>query len=111
MTGELLAHEQGHFDIAELAAKRLKRDLKVRFYSDGCHDTDDDAKNLAYSRLVKYTKLAIKVANTEDAYAQKQYDDQTDHGLNESEQNRWNTNIGGQMRSQTAVADVTRLGD
>jgi hypothetical protein len=79
-----LNHEQRHFDIAKIIAERFKQKLKteslpVRNY--------DGLVNMDY--LDAYREM--------DAL-QKQYDDETSHGANQSVQQRWNVKIDTELK-------------
>ena len=115
----LLSHEQGHFDITDVLAKKLETDLKaiVDSYKEkkvvGCGK--EEAQKLATDVVEKEVKpkIADKIKEAQakvnevkgytDANKQKvpgtletkqgSYDDDTTHGTVDSEQNRWKANI------------------
>jgi hypothetical protein len=79
-----LNHEQRHFDIAKIIAERFKQRLKterlpVRNY--------DGVINLDY--LEAYREMDS---------LQKQYDDETNHGDDQSAQQRWNVKIDTELK-------------
>jgi hypothetical protein len=73
-TPYLLAHEQLHFDIAELHARRLKRDLESYKFT----------KNF---KSEVNTLFAANMANLKKM--QSAYDYETDHSKNEEQQQVW----------------------
>ncbi len=70
-----LAHEQLHFDITKLVAERFKRKLSNMIFS-----VEDFSSEIQYQYLESYRDLNN---------IQTQYDGETDHGLNTTEQARW----------------------
>jgi hypothetical protein len=78
-----LNHEQRHFDIVKLVSERFKRTmltekLPVLNY--------DGSINVAYFEALR-----------EIDRLQKQYDDETSHGANQSAQEKWNNYIGKEL--------------
>ncbi len=70
----LLKHEQGHFDIAELLARRMREKVsQVKFST----SIDDEANSLFQTTLNDCEKMQVL------------YDEETNHGMNTSEQLRW----------------------
>lgn len=75
----LLLHEQGHFDITEIYARRLrKRIMEIPVRSD---------KPEFQLPLIYY------VVEAERCKTENLYDEETDHGKNEKGQSRWNDKI------------------
>lgn len=75
----ILRHEQLHFDIAELSARKLRKSLSEL--------------NLSRERYAKQIQAAYdEVIGAGDAM-QKAYDDETEHGLLQDEQKRWSDKI------------------
>lgn len=75
----LLLHEQGHFDITEIYARRLrKRIMEIPVRSD---------KPEFQLPLIYY------VVEAERRKTENLYDEETDHGKNEEGQSRWNDKI------------------
>ena len=73
---KLLNHEQGHADIATIYALKLKNQFdKTKYFKETFHD---QIKQI-------YAEIDRQLGKQ-----QKQYDDETNHGLNELEQKRWN---------------------
>lgn len=87
---ELLAHEQLHFDIAELTARKIRRAVEQL--------KDDNITNLkTYNKTIK--KILIK-SNDFDA----QYDKDTFHGLVQKKQQEWQKNVSEQLSALKTYA-------
>jgi predicted secreted Zn-dependent protease len=72
---KLLNHEQGHADIATIYALKLKNQFdKTKYFQASFH---------AQIKQI-YAEIDRQLGKQ-----QKQYDDETNHGLNELEQERW----------------------
>ena len=79
-----LNHEQRHFDITKIGAERFKRMLlNAKLLPDSYEGT----VNVAY--LDAYREMTD---------LQKQYDTETSHGLNTTEQERWNRKIDQELK-------------
>lgn len=91
-TERLLNHEQRHFDIAEIYARRMRAELQkyevhvMQFVS---HDFGSDIKR-TFNQL--YDEMEQK---------QKDYDFETEHGLEDTAQARWNAWIDDQLKNVT----------
>ncbi|MDH7914622.1 hypothetical protein [Winogradskyella sp. SYSU M77433] len=72
----LLIHEQGHFDIAEIYAKKAQ-------------DSINQVWGLHYSKIESIVNYFI----TKESLYQKEYDSITDHGFKENEQKQFNKKI------------------
>lgn len=70
-----LAHEQGHFDITEIAARRFRAELQK--FSVPC-----DSATAVFERMAAATDAWILAKQT-------QYDKETNHSLKKAEQQRW----------------------
>src|SRR4051794_13395397 len=70
----LLKHEQMHFDIAQLYAKKLKNDFESFTYT---ANFNDQIQLLFEKRKQEYQTM------------QRQYDEETDHSLNKEKQKEW----------------------
>ena len=81
---KLLAHEQGHFDLSEVGARKIRRVLSR--LSEPCQMTSDERKALAMRGM------------REDTDAQAGYDRDTDFGLNEKGQTRALLEIARQLK-------------
>lgn len=91
----LLAHEQLHFDIAEVYARRLERklnamQLKVR------------DKEVAKKLLAQY--------NTAQMQEQKRFDKECVHGLNREHEHKWRSKIDRELRIKRAQATASAVG-
>lgn len=84
----LLVHEQAHFDLSEVQARKLRRALyQLRT---PCSMTSDERKTLVMQHI------------REDAETQRRYDADTGFGANDMPQRRWVLDIG---RELAALAD------
>jgi hypothetical protein len=70
-----LAHEQLHFDITKLVAERFKRKVANMIFT-----VEDFSSEIQYQYLESYRELS---------QAQSEYDGETNHGLNTTDQARW----------------------
>jgi hypothetical protein len=78
----ILKHEQLHFDITELYSRMLKKEL---------------LDNLKYKKdITKYQPIAQKDMKAWDE-AQRLYDKETNHSINESAQEKWNEYIAAEL--------------
>lgn len=79
VTDKLLQHEQLHFDIAELQARKLRKELSEYFFDP---DNLDDELRLIYDKHF-------------DAFEETQnnYDREAEHSLNEEKQLEWEVMI------------------
>lgn len=84
----LLAHEQGHLDINETFARRLRK-VPLTEWPVGSGATSTTAQNSLEYKLNARLKETIDECNAE----QRQYDDETQHGKIESAQRTWATRI------------------
>ena len=76
----VLRHEQGHFDIAEIFARKLNQRLKAYKFNNATYK--DDLKNI-------YTTIT-----SEKEAFQNQYDSETDHSRKKQIQEEWLKKIG-----------------
>lgn len=81
---KLLEHEQRHFDITELYARKLKKEISEREFS--------YSKSLQ-KKLNKLYQNWVGRLNTE----QKSYDKETKHHLNQEGQKKWNKRINAEL--------------
>lgn len=86
-SARILAHEQGHFDLAEVTARRLRAELAVLDL--GCADG-----NAAFTKLVADFQQR-------DAELQRSYDRQTTFGTEAGDQHQWNARIKSWLRATT----------
>ncbi len=80
-----LNHEQRHFDISRLAME----DFRKRVNPDSL-SLNDYNSNIQYQYIDTYRALSLR---------QQQYDDETNHGINQTAQARWNTQIDAELRT------------
>jgi hypothetical protein len=90
----VLVHEQGHFDLAELHARKLSKAMKD--YKFNAKTVGDDV-NRIYENIMK--------AHHE---AQFTYDTETDYSRNKVKQEEWLQKINTDLVSLQAFADYTR---
>jgi Bacterial protein of unknown function (DUF922) len=74
-----LNHEQRHFDIAKIEAERFKRGIVPDSLS-----LEDYNSNVQYRFIESFRTMNQR---------QQQYDDETNHGINQAVQERWNQRI------------------
>ncbi len=85
-TDQLLAHEQGHFDLTEIMPRRLNRRL-VGLESQGASTKG------ARANLIKKIERAYDQAAEELSELQSSYDARTRHGIARQEQRQWSEKI------------------
>lgn len=90
-TNHILAHEQGHFDIAEVYARKLNMALKDYTF-DNRHAERDI--NRIYQRVMD-----------EHHRTQKRYDRETDYSRNRAKQRDWLSRISGMLEDNRAYAN------
>ena len=78
-----LRHEQTHFDLAEVHARRIRR-----YFAELMAPCRLSTNDLAAS--------ATRIGRDEKA-AQAQYDSETDHGRNLTQQARWNKDVASEL--------------
>lgn len=93
-TDLLLAHEQGHFDLTEVVARRLNRRL------DGVESRGATGE-AALADVKQKIDRAYQQASAELAELQARYDEETWHGKKRVEQREWIVRIG-EMLAETA---------
>ena len=74
-TDYILAHEQGHFDIAEIFARKLNKQMSEYVFNKNTFK--DDLK-----------KLYLSLTDEKDAF-QNKYDEETNHSINQVRQTEW----------------------
>lgn len=74
-TDYILAHEQGHFDIAEIYARKLNKLMSEYVFNKNTFKDD-------------LRKLYLSLTTEKDAF-QNQYDDETNHSINTVKQTEW----------------------
>jgi hypothetical protein len=79
---KLLRHEQGHFDLAEISARELRRSLQE--LPEPCADIEQMKKNV--NVLTTYSRMQLGIA-------QSDYDKETRNGSNSKKQKKWDEKI------------------
>lgn len=74
----ILSHEQGHFDIAEIFARKLNKEVKEYLSKSRNHE----GLNPIYTKLMN-----------EKREMQEDYDIETNHSINKAKQAEWNEKI------------------
>lgn len=87
---DVLLHEQKHFDLCEVYARRLYKELTEA--------------NLNMQTLAQSNDIYQKVFDEYNA-RQQSYDSETSHGINQQEQHRWNTMIADELAALSEYAD------
>jgi hypothetical protein len=83
-TDEALSHEQGHFDIAEIAARRIRQQLV-------------NQKFKKKTAMKKYKKIIYSVSS-EMTKMQELYDRETDFHRNKEQQKNWDEKIKNELK-------------
>ncbi len=86
LTPAILKHEQGHFDIAEINARRLRKLFKEYIRK------NPKSKSLGKDMTTMF-HAAIEKMNVDN----NRYDSETVHSINEEKQQQWNTKIEAQL--------------
>ncbi len=89
---DLLMHEQKHFDIAELYARKLRKYIKEEEFN------DIDELTLELNHYHK------KIMEELDHYQDK-YDTKTDHSMNGPKQRKWNKKITSELNKMDYYKD------
>lgn len=91
---QVLEHEQKHFDIVELFARKLRKQVMERTYS-------------SYPQLKLISdSLYDKMDKDMDIY-QDTYDDETDASMNGDKQREWNKKITQEIQALSAYKNTT----
>lgn len=88
---DVLGHEQGHFDLAEVYARKLNKAMKE--YKFNAKTVGDDVNKL-YDNMMK---LHHEAQNT--------YDHETDYSRNKLRQEEWRQKINSDLKQLEAFAD------
>lgn len=91
-TPNLLAHEQGHFDIAEIIARKMRKELANYI------DTDGEASTKFYQWVNDNYFI------NENRVLNKAYDKETDFSRNLDGQKRWNAKIARMLKELEAYS-------
>jgi hypothetical protein len=89
----LLTHEQKHFDITEIYARKMRKKLSETKF------TNPKQAQQVIQRLYSETF-------NESAAEQKKYDTETNHSINTAAQEKWNASIEAELQSLSAFSDV-----
>ncbi|HLK30912.1 MAG TPA: DUF922 domain-containing protein, partial [Puia sp.] len=90
-TDYILSHEQGHFDIAEIYARKLYKAFKE-------YNPDIEKANKEVNKI--YEKVMHELTET-----QKQYDHETNFSINKEKQMEWLKKINEDLKSLQAYSD------
>lgn len=86
----ILKHEQGHFDIAEIFARKLNKSVSEYQFNRASFKKDLDG---IYKSVVD-----------EKENFQQQYDDETDYSRNKTKQEEWLKKIGSELKEHNSWA-------
>ena len=89
---QLLDHEQLHFDLAEIAARKIRK--RFEDFKDGCFDARD----------TEPIQAMVAEVDRELQEEQHRYDRETAHGVNVRMQDQWNRKIQGLLKSSDTSA-------
>lgn len=89
INASVLAHEQKHFDIVELYARKLRKLISDHNYS-------------SYSNLKTVSDSLYEVIDKEMDVYQDTYDDETDGSMNGKKQREWNKKIMDEIHALSA---------
>ncbi len=89
-TDYILAHEQGHFDIAEIFARKLNKQMSEYVFNKNTFKDD-------------LRKLYMSITTEKDAF-QNQYDGETNHSINKEKQAEWLRKIDQLLKDYKAFA-------
>jgi len=79
----LLKHEQLHFDIYEVNARKFRKELQSK------NLTSANAQSIVNKLIKKYSALNVKI--------QERYDKETDHSIKTEKQESWNKKIAAEL--------------
>jgi hypothetical protein len=90
-TDYILSHEQGHFDIAEMYARKLNKTIKAYTFNPATAQKEVPA---IYQKIMK-----------DLAAMQQQYDNETDYSRDKEEQAAWKLKINNELEQLKAFAN------
>jgi hypothetical protein len=90
-TDYILSHEQGHFDIAEIYARKLCKALRE-------YHPDVEKANKEVNKI--YERVMNELTET-----QKQYDHETNFSINKEQQTMWLKKINDELKNLQAYSD------
>lgn len=79
---EILQHEQLHFDIGEVHARKMRRELEHYL-----------SKRRSPAEVSREVKKVFRKYSDAGAEMQQKYDRETDHSINEKQQEKWNRRV------------------
>ena len=79
---EILQHEQLHFDIGEVHARKMRRELEHYL-----------SKRRSPAEVSREVKKVFRKYSDAGAEMQQEYDRETDHSINEKQQEKWNRRV------------------
>ena len=85
----LLDHEQGHFDLAEIAARKLQWLLNEKLSSDKRFFAQGATRTAAERALADKVRQLMRQVNDEAVQQNREYDQATRHGSRRSVQAEW----------------------
>jgi hypothetical protein len=94
INNSVLEHEQKHFDIVELFARKLRKQVQERKYS-------------SYANLKSVSDSLYDVMDKEMDLYQDKYDDETDASMNGDKQREWNKNIMAEIQALSLYKNTT----
>lgn len=89
-TEYILAHEQGHFDIAEVYARKLNKRMQEYVFNSRTYDRD--------------LKRIYDLTTEEKMKTQDRYDRETNHSINREQQAAWQQKIAAMLKEYEAYA-------
>lgn len=94
LNDEVLAHEQKHFDIVELFARKLRKAIK-------------ENKFQTYSALEEMLQVLYDKYDEEMDVYQDKYDNETDGSMNGNQQRAWQKKITEEIKALEAYKGIT----
>jgi hypothetical protein len=91
----ILAHEQGHFDITEIHARRLSKALAA--YRANARTLNKDVNDIYKAEMENLQRM------------QSQYDSETSHSRNFKEQQEWENKIENMLKSSERYAGYGKM--
>lgn len=89
----LLNHEQGHFDLCEVYARRIRREISKITSTD-------------YYAVSQSVVHIYNMFRNQEADAHQKYDAETEYGVNHAAQERWSKLIDTQLRESDRYVNV-----
>lgn len=93
LTDNVLTHEQKHFDITEVYARMLRKDL-------------EEAKFKNVTDFYKSVQLMYNKESSACNKEQAEYDNETKHSMNIDEQEKWNKKVAEELEKYKAYTDT-----